>query len=145
MSQIKHNNPSGANKYGEFKGGRPKKRHSGGRPTKMTKNTLQKLEEAFAMGCSDVEACLYADIGRQTLYNYQNENPDFLDRKLELKENPVLKARSTVFNNLDDKDLALKFLERRNKKEFSPRQEHTGADGDDLKVNIINYGEQPRE
>lgn len=52
-----------------------------GRPTIMTPDIVNKLEQAFSMGCSDLEACLYAGISKQTLYNYQAKNPEFVDRK----------------------------------------------------------------
>jgi len=52
-----------------------------GRPPVVDDIALQKLEEAFAMGCTDLEACLYADISSSTLYNYQKAHPDFLERK----------------------------------------------------------------
>jgi hypothetical protein len=67
-----------------------------GRPTIMTPETLQKLEDAFALGCTDLEACVYADISKSTLYNYQEQHPEFVERKEELKEHPVLLARQTV-------------------------------------------------
>lgn len=100
------------------------------RPTVMTPEVIAKLEEAFAWGCSDIEACLWADIDSRTLYKYQEKNPKFIQRKAELKETPILLARKSVVTNLSkDKELAMKFLERKVKKEFSLRQELTGADG----------------
>jgi hypothetical protein len=99
-------------------------RRSVGRPTKMTQETVKKLEEAFAIGASDGEACFYADITRQTLTTYQNDNPEFLDRKNRLKERPVLLARQSVINGLaNDPQLALKYLERKMKSEFSTKVE----------------------
>jgi hypothetical protein len=101
--------------------------HPGGRPTKMTPETINKLEYAFALGCSDKEACCYADICHQVLYNYQNKHPEFVERKQQLKQWPFLKARKAVIRDFEEKgggDLALKFLERRKKSEFSLRQEH---------------------
>jgi hypothetical protein len=105
-----------------------------GRPTIMTEDVLHKLEEAFALGCTDGEACLYANIACATLYNYQNAVPEFLERKEELKKTPVLKARTTVVNNLHDPEIAFKFLERKVKNEFSLKTESevTGKDGKDL-------------
>lgn len=104
-----------------------------GRPTKMTPETVKKLEEAFAIGASDGEACFYADITRQTLTTYQNENPKFLDRKNALKERPVLLARQSVVKGLEaDPALALKYLERRKKDEFGLRHELTGKDGESI-------------
>jgi len=104
-----------------------------GRPTIMTDPTLQKLKEAFAFGCTDEEACYYAEISKSTLYNYQNENPDFLDEKEALKSRPILLARQSVITGIvDDPSLALKFLERKKKDEFSLRSEITGKDGKDI-------------
>lgn len=89
-----------------------------GRPPIVNDIVLQKLEEAFSLGCTDLEACLYANISKSTLYNYQNEHPDFLERKEELKEKPILKARTTVVNALKDPNHAFRYLERKKRKEF---------------------------
>lgn len=112
----------------------------GGRPTKMTPETVAKLEEAFLMGCSDIEACLFADISKHTLYKYQEKHPEFKDRKELLKENPVMLARKSVLNGMEkDGNLALKFLERKNKDEFGLKQttEHQG----ELKINVVKYSD----
>ena len=106
------------------KPGRPKKKSNAGRPTKMNEDTVNKLEQAFAIGCTDTEACLYADITRQTLTTYQNKNPKFLDRKQLLKDLPVLQARTTVVEHLQgDPGSAKWYLERKKKDEFGPKQE----------------------
>jgi len=109
-------------------------KNKGGRPTKMSKETIAKLEEVFSLGGSDSEACFYANISKQTLYNYQEKNPEFVDRKEALKEKPILKARQTVVKALDDPKDAQWFLERKRKEEFSFRQEVTGAEGKELKL-----------
>lgn len=91
-----------------------------GRPTVMTPEVVNKLEEAFLLGCSDLEACFVAGISKQTLYNYQAAYPEFVDRKEQLKENPVYLARTSVVKSMqEDGDLALKYLERKRKDEFS--------------------------
>ena len=95
------------------------------RPTKMTKETIDKLEEAFALGCTDLEASLFANIAPATLYNYQDKNEGFLERKTQLKETPVLKARASVISAFEKSpDIALKYLERKKKDEFSLRREN---------------------
>lgn len=110
-----------------------------GRPTKMTPETIKKLEEAFAIGASDREACFYADISHETLYNYQQKNPQFVDRKEALKERPVLLARQSVIKGIEvDPQLALKYLERRKPSEFATRRELTGADGTALPTPILD-------
>jgi hypothetical protein len=115
-----------------------KNKYLGGRPTVMTESVLGKLKEAFMIGCTDTEACLYADINPDTLYDYQKKNEWFSELKKQWKENPVLKARTTVYKNLDDKETAMKYLERKKKDEFSLRSEVTGADGEAVAVFNFN-------
>jgi len=106
------------------KPGRPKNRSRAGRPPKMTPETVKKLEEAFALGCTDREACFFAGITKPTLYKYQDENPDFIDRKKTLKERPVLLARQSVIEHMEgDGKLALEFLKCKKKNEFSTKAE----------------------
>ena len=57
------------------------KKSNAGRKTVVTQEVLRKLEEAFAMDCTDLEACLFADISKTTLYKYQVEHPLFAERK----------------------------------------------------------------
>jgi Ca2+-binding EF-hand superfamily protein len=61
------------------------KKNKEGRPTVMTQETIQKLEQAFAFGSTDEEACFYANIGKSTLYDYIKANPEFSERKEALK------------------------------------------------------------
>ncbi|WP_421782639.1 hypothetical protein [Kiloniella litopenaei] len=113
-----------------------------GRPKKITPEVVKKLEEAFLLGCTDAEACFFADISKQTLYTYQKENAEFLDRKERLKQNPVFKARKAVVDAVEtDPDLAMKYLERKVKKEFSTRVESTGEDGGPQVIQIVRYGD----
>lgn len=95
-----------------------------GRPTVLTQDAIQKLEQAFSIGATDIEACFYAGIGRSTLYAYQKDHPEFLDRKEMLKERQVLKARSVIDKALQegDKNIAKWYLERKRKDEFATQQ-----------------------
>ncbi len=94
-----------------------------GRPTKITDLVLGKLREAFLLGCTDREACIYADICPDTLYEYQKTHADYADQKELYKSYPILLARKSVINAMEkDPYLALKFLERKKKDEFSLRQ-----------------------
>ncbi len=107
-----------------------------GRPTVMTSEVVSKLEEVFAIGGTDEEACFYADISKQTLYDYQKKYPDFIDRKEQLKQRPFLKARQTIVKALDNPHDAQWFLERKKKSEFAQRTELTGQDGDKLQISF---------
>lgn len=96
-----------------------------GRPSIMTLDTLNKLEQAFAIGASDKEACFYADISHETLYKYQRNNPGFIERKEALKLRPILQARQKVMDDIS-KDVATAkwYLERKLKNEFSTKVEN---------------------
>jgi hypothetical protein len=101
----------------------PKKKNKGGRPTVMTESVVTKLEEMFAIGATDEEACFYAGIPKKTLYEYCKRTPGFRDRKEGLKDRPVLKARRTVVEDLEKPESAKWYLERKRKNEFSQKQE----------------------
>ena len=81
---------------------------------------LNDLEIAFSMGCTDQEACLFAGISKYTLYGYIEQNPEFGERKEELKLTPILQSKKTVIDSLQkDVTTAKWYLERRTK-EFKP-------------------------
>ena len=107
-----------------------------GRPTIMTPDVIKKLEEVFLLGGTDGEACLFADISTQTLYTYQNDHPEFLERKNQLKQTPFLKARTTIVNTLDDPKNAQWFAERKLKAEFAQRSELTGPEGKEITTQV---------
>ncbi|MDR1169087.1 MAG: hypothetical protein LBK53_09415 [Heliobacteriaceae bacterium] len=96
-----------------------------GRPTVFNDSVLSKLQHAFALACSDRDACFYAGISPEALYDYQRENPEFIQKKYALKLNPVFKAKKVIDIALDigDKDIAKWYLERKCKDEFSTKQE----------------------
>lgn len=102
-----------------------KSENKSGRPTKMTSDTLAKLEQAFSLGCSDLEACIFADIHPTVLYRFQERNPEFRERKEMLKQKLVLKARNVIAQALENKDenTAKWYLERKARDEFSTKQE----------------------
>jgi hypothetical protein len=102
-------------------------------------DVVRLLHEAFALGCTDLEACLYADISKSALYAYQDKHPEFLERKELLKNRPILQARNSVIQHMKmDGNLALKFLERKRKAEFSTQQQidHT-TNGKDIPMPIL--------
>ena len=112
----------------------------GGRPTVMTPETIGKLEQAFAYGASDKEACFYAGINPESLYKYQREHPEFTERKEALKESPILRARETVVKSLDDPKNAQWYLERKKKDEFSQRSEITGDNQNPIRMMVEKFG-----
>lgn len=89
--------------------------------TKFTRETLQKLEDAFALDATIEEACFYANISPALYYLRVKDDKKLLERFEALRQRPVLTARQTVVTALKtDPDMALKYLERKRKKEFGP-------------------------
>ena len=99
------------------------------RPTVITKEVLSKLDTAFSMGCTDIEACNFADISKATLYRYQEDNEQFRDRKEVLKANPFMLARSVLIDALHDGDVntAHKMIDRKEGSKVSV--DHSSSDG----------------
>jgi hypothetical protein len=113
-----------------------------GRPTSVTPETLAKLEQAFSLGCSDLEACIYADVSPSILYRFQEKNPEFRERKEMLKQKLVLKARTVVAEALKNKDenTAKWYLERKARDEFSTKQEMAigNLDTSPFKIEVVD-------
>ncbi len=114
-----------------------------GAKTKMTKDTLQLLREAFTWGCTDTEACCYAEISTSTLYNYCNEHPKFLELKNKLKDMPVMKAKKIQFDELEKNSLpqANRVIDRKEGQKV--KQEITGPDGGPVQVADVSFTFNP--
>ena len=103
-----------------------------GRPTVMTPDVVNKLEQGFTMGFTDEEACLYANISKQTLYDYCKRVEGYTDRKEELKNHPKLLAKVNLYNALKDNkkiEDSKWYLERRDK-EFKQKTDITSNDNE---------------
>lgn len=106
-----------------------------GRPTVMTEEALQILEDAFCNDATDEQACFLAKICPSSLYNYQVEHPVFLERKTQLKEMIKFRAKKNMKEAIEGGSLEESkwYLERKAKNEgFSQRTELTGKDGKDF-------------
>jgi hypothetical protein len=109
----------------------------GGRPSELSEEKVKKLEEAFSFDATIEEACFYADITKQTYYNWLERLPALVDRFEALRNNPVMRARQAVITAFEaDPNLALKYLERKRRAEFALRQELTGEDGNSIKLDV---------
>ena len=99
------------------------------RPTVLTDEIVAKLESAFLLGCTDNEACLYAEIDRSTLYRYQEKHPEFSDRKEVLKSNPYMLSRGVLIDALRDGDVATahKMIDRKEGSKVA--LDHSSSDG----------------
>ncbi len=90
-----------------------RKKKTEDQPKKLGEEIIQKLEEAFAFGASDMEACFYAGISLRELHDHIQNHPDFGDRRELLKQRPTLLARQTLMKALkEDPKVALEYLDR---------------------------------
>jgi len=99
------------------------KKKKRGPPTKKTPDRVNLLRQAFALDASVEEAVFYANISKQTYYDWVNSDKELSDELEALRNKPVLRARQIVIKGMEDNpELALKYLERKRKSEFSQKQ-----------------------
>ena len=84
-----------------------------GRPTVFTPDVIQKLEDAFKYDFPDIESCVYANISPAAFYKYQSENPEFKERKEQIRLKPNMKARETIVKSLGEINNAWRWLSRK--------------------------------
>ena len=105
---------------------------------KLTDDTVRKLEEAFALGASVEEACYFSQISRDTYYRWVKENPELSDRFKLLQQRPIFLARKTLVEGITKSpELALKYLERKKKDEFSVKYITTQPESDTKSIKEI--------
>lgn len=122
------------------------KKNKGGRPTVMTLEVIGKLEAAFASGATDLEACFFAGISKDALYDYQLKHPEFTERKEALKSQLNLIAKNVVADSIKNgKNVndAKWYLEKRDD-DFKPKSkvdvQPLGEDGkptSGIKLNVL--------
>jgi PBSX family phage terminase large subunit len=100
----------------------------------VTEQVVEKLLTAFAFGCTEPEACAYADVNQGTLHGWMERNPLFSEKKVARLNYPVIFARRTLVNRIrgdaktpGDAYLALRYLAAKRPKEFGPK---AGEDDD---------------
>jgi len=101
-----------------------------GRPTKFTDEIVGKLEYAFSKGFNITEACNYAEINRDTYYEYLKKNKGFSDKMERAQTALQRRAKINLAERIEggDIDESKYYLERKCKDEFSSKQEiqHSG-------------------
>lgn len=102
-----------------------------GRPIALEDPETRALFLAACAFDMNVEACCaYAKIHKSTYYRYIEDHPEFSDEIEEKRQIPYQKLVQKVLKAAEtDPKLALAYLERKHKDEFSPRREITGAGG----------------
>ena len=111
-----------------------------GRLSVMTDEVIERLKTAWCMGCTDTEAAHFAEISPSALYDHISKNQELSDKRDGWKSRPILRAKATIAQNLNDPPTAKWYLERRARDEFGVRTEVTGANGKDLmpRTSVLN-------
>lgn len=119
--------------------GKPKKGR-GGRPPIDRQKALRYLVEAFKLDATDEEACSYAGVSESWYYDEMKKKDEFSEQILRAQRYPFLVAKGSVVGAMETGDniTGLKYLERRQKKLYSPRVEVTGEDGDAVQINLMS-------
>ena len=93
-----------------------------GRPSVFTDSVVNKLEQAFAIGANDTQACSYAGISRQTFYVKLKADPVFRDKIEAQKEKLALKAKEQLAKLIQGGDRAtiLWYLDRVERQKNNP-------------------------
>jgi hypothetical protein len=94
-----------------------------GRPTVMTDETVQKLEQALQDGFSVERACYLSGVGRSTFYDHSNGNPDFADKMYLAQEWATERAKQVTIQAIDGGNVkaAQWWLERKAHQEFGAK------------------------
>lgn len=105
-----------------------------GRPPKVTEDIVGILEQAFKDGANISQACILAKISRDSYYYNLENNPGFSDRMHAAQEWISIIARRNLAQQIAKGNpvVSLTWLERKDKKEFAPRQELSGPEGQPL-------------
>lgn len=75
---------------------------AGGRPSKMTKEVLGKLEEAYLSDATHLEAAIYAGIDESTLHDWRKANPELSKRFEALRKMTGLKAKNNIRKKIEE-------------------------------------------
>ena len=103
------------------------------RPTRLTDEVLKKLEDAFKVGASISQACIYAGISQQDYFNWIKKYERFFERMEGFKNFPYVFSKEAIFKAINSKDpnvsakYALEFLKRRDP-DRKDKQETTNLD-----------------
>jgi len=102
---------------------------------------LARLKPFLTEGCSLHESCLSAKVPYTTMVDYVKKDDDIRNKIDAWQNTPILAARKSLNKGVkEDSRLALMYLERKKKGEFSVKQEyeHSG----DITVTVQKFSEK---
>ena len=106
------------------------------RPSKLTPELLARLKVAFLIGATYKEASYAVGISEKTISNYTKNDPELLQQIEGWRSAPILRAKQTIIDHLDEVKTAQWYLERRCP-EFKSKQDITTND-QDLPIPILS-------
>jgi hypothetical protein len=115
-----------------------------GRPQVMTPEVVALLVSAFRDGLNITQACWQAGISRESYYHHINSDPELSDKMDRAQQFLSMNSRQNISKAVQSGDLNTSkwLLERKNKDEFSTRQELTGKGGKPLATAVLSPEEQ---
>ena len=125
MAAAKKKTTKKDEKKAEKKPAKKPAKKKGGRTSKYTEAVVRKLELAFKNDFNISQACDYANISRDTYYDWLEKKKGFSDKMEAAKSHLIRQAKINVARAVRKGDLdTSKFvLERRAKDEYSTRQD----------------------
>jgi hypothetical protein len=81
-----------------------------GRPTVFDQDTVHKLEQAFAIGCTVEEACFVSGVSRSAYYKRLEDDEQFMDKMERAKLYMIIQARHTVCKAIQAGDVKNKYV-----------------------------------
>ena len=104
---------------------------------KKTPEVLSLIYEGASLDCTIKEICNLANISTDTYHRWVREDEVLSCEIKRLRDNPILKARKTVINGLNEDKNAQWYLERKRKKEFSTRTEVNSTVSNVVAFNLV--------
>jgi len=114
-----------------------------GRPSKMTKEAVDKLEEVFKIGGTVTEACTYAMIDEATFYNWQNDFPDFSRRMQAAREFVNIASKNLIGHSIVKQQSVSSAQWWLDRHEFRQQQGNNGTTNNT--INVINMPPEERK
>jgi hypothetical protein len=101
---------------------------------------IEALEPFFKLGCSILKACNYCGVPQSTVQTWIDNDPDLRVKVVAWQHEMSAQARRNWKEKLKEGDFNASeaWLRKKEKDEFSDRQEVTGKDGEKLSYNFTD-------
>lgn len=117
------------------------KKHKGGRPSVYSAEHVSLLKAAFANAFTVDQACAYAEISKETYYNWLEKRPELVDQMERARHQVGFKAKQVVVGavNKGDVETAKWWLKNKHSDEFG------GAPSTNINLNFGQMANDQRD